>query len=286
MSSNRFNSFSTLGVGIGLRSKHLPHVLKTKPSVDWFEIISEAYMVDGGRPLGWLDEVCAHYPVVQHGVSLYVGSAGGLDEDYLRRLNHLAQRTRSPWVSDHLCWGSVDGTSSHDLMPLPYTSEAVRCAVGNIRRAQDSLDVPFVIENVSSYAEFHASHMNEWQFLSEVAEQADVGILLDVNNLYVSSINHGFDPALYLGQIPHERVAQIHIAGHSDEGGILIDTHDHPVADPVWSLYGQAIARCGPTPTLLEWDAHIPDFDTVHAEASKAYHYLHLNQEAHPSDAR
>ncbi len=274
MSSNRFNSYSDLGIGIGLRSVHLPRIVETLPSVDWFEVISEAYMVEGGRPLAWLDQVASHYPIVQHGVSLYPGSAQGLDEAYLQRLKELTRRTKTPWVSDHLCWGSIDGTVSHDLLPLPYTKEAVRCTVANIRRAQDILELPFVVENLSSYAEFHASTMSEWQFLCEVVEGADAGILLDVNNIYVSSANHGFDPYLYLEQLPHERVAQIHVAGHSRSGKVIIDTHDHPVCDAVWKLYARAIELCGKTPTLLEWDADIPDLETVLAEAHKARRYL------------
>ena len=274
MSSNRFNSYSDLGIGIGLRSVHLPRIVETLPSVDWFEVISEAYMVEGGRPLAWLDQVASHYPIVQHGVSLYPGSAQGLDEAYLQRLKELTRRTKTPWVSDHLCWGSIDGTVSHDLLPLPYTKEAVRCTVANIRRAQDILELPFVVENLSSYAEFHASTMSEWQFLCEVVEGADAGILLDVNNIYVSSVNHGFDPYLYLEQLPHERVAQIHVAGHSRSGKVIIDTHDHPVCDAVWKLYARAIELCGKTPTLLEWDADIPDLETVLAEAHKARRYL------------
>ncbi len=274
MSSNRFNSYSDLGIGIGLRSVHLPRIVETLPSVDWFEVISEAYMVEGGRPLAWLDQVAGHYPIVQHGVSLYPGSAQGLDEAYLQRLKELTRRTKTPWVSDHLCWGSVAGTVSHDLLPLPYTKEAVRCTVANIRRAQDTLELPFVVENLSSYAEFHASTMSEWQFLCEVVEGADAGILLDVNNIYVSSVNHGFDPYHYLEQLPHERVAQIHVAGHSRSGEVIIDTHDHPVCDAVWRLYARAIELCGRTPTLLEWDADIPDLETVLAEAHKARRYL------------
>jgi len=273
MSGNRFNGHSELDIGLGLRAPHLDHILSKKPDVSWFEIVSENYMVDGGRPLHMLDRILDQYRVVQHGVGLYVGSAQGLDREHLRRLKTLVRRTGTPWLTDHLCWGSVDGTFSHDLLPLPYTREAISRAVENIRLVQDTIEIPFAIENVSSYAEFHESTMTEWEFLTEVAEQADAGILLDVNNIYVSSINHGFDPMTYLENVPHDRVAQIHIAGHARYERFIIDTHDHPVIDPVWRLYARAIELCGPTPTLLEWDARIPPFEEVHAEALKATRY-------------
>lgn len=273
MTGNRFNAHSDLEIGIGLRAKHLDHVLSKRPDVDWFEIISENYMVDGGTPLATLDRILEQYQVIQHGVGLYVGSAQGVDRDHLRRLKNLVKRTKSPWVTDHLCWGSVDGRFSHDLLPLPYTWEAVHRAVENIRTIRDFLEVPFAVENVSSYAELKDSQMTEWEFLSEVVDRADAGILLDVNNIYVSSVNHEFDPMTYVENVPHERVAQFHIAGHSRYERFIIDTHDHPVIDPVWKLYARAIELAGPTPTLLEWDARIPPFEEVHAEALKATKY-------------
>ncbi len=274
MPANRFNGYTDYGVGVGLRIPHYDHILSRNPTVDWFEIISENYMVDGGLPLRMLDRILEQYRVVQHGVSLYFGSADRLNRDHLRRLKTLTRRTNTPWLSDHLCWGSVDGTYSHDLLPLPYTWEAVRKTAANIREAQDFLELPIAVENVSSYAEFHASEMTEWQFLNEVVEAADCGILLDVNNIYVSSWNHGFDPFDYVNAVAHERVAQIHIAGHSKFEKYRLDTHDHPVLDPVWRLYQRAIARCGRTATLLEWDDRIPGFDEVHDEALKANQYL------------
>lgn len=262
-----------LEIGIGLRTPHLEHIFEHEPEVSWFEIVSENYMVDGGRPLHTLDKILDLYPVVQHGVGLYLGSAQGLDHEYLRRLKALVRRTGTPWVTDHLCWGSVDGTVSHDLLPLPYTWEAVERAVESIRIVQDTLEVPFAVENVSSYAEFRGSEMTEWEFLSEVVERADVGILLDVNNIYVSSVNHGFDPMTYLEALPHERVFQYHIAGHAKYERFVIDTHDHPVIEPVWRLYERGIELTGRKPTLLEWDARIPSFEEVHAEALKAKQY-------------
>lgn len=274
MAGNRFNAFQNHGVGIGLRIPHYEHIFAHQPAVDWFEIISENYMIDGGRPLHMLDRIMEHYKVVQHGVSMYFGSAQAPDREHLRRLKTLVQRTKTPWLSDHLCWGSIDGTYSHDLLPLPYTWEAVEKTAARIREVQDFLEIPVAVENVSSYAEFIASEMTEWEFLNEVVDRADCGILLDVNNIYVSSVNHDFAPMDYVNAIPAERVAQIHVAGHTRYEKYILDTHDHPVIDPVWQLYARAIERCGPTPTLLEWDDRIPSFEEVWAEARKAEKYL------------
>jgi uncharacterized protein (UPF0276 family) len=270
MPANRFNGYTDYGIGIGLRIPHYKHILERKPVVDWFEIISENFMVDGGRPLAILDRILEQYRVVQHGVSMYFGSAGPLNREHLRRLKRLVQRTKTPWLTDHLCWGSVDGRYTHDLLPMPYTFEAAELTARKIREVRDFLEVPIAVENVSSYAEFHVSEMTEWEFLNEVVERADCGILLDVNNIYVSSQNHDFDPYEYLNAVPAERVAQIHIAGHSKFERYILDTHDHPVIDPVWQLYGRAILRAGSTATLLEWDDSIPSFEEVHAEARKA----------------
>ena len=279
MPGNLFNNFQDYGVGIGLRIPHYGHILSRNPVVDWFEIISENYMVDAGRPLHVLDQILEKYRVVQHGVSMYFGSAQPADREHLRRLKALVNRTKTPWLSDHLCWGSVDGTYSHDLLPLPYTWEAVESTAARIREVRDYLEIPVAVENVSSYAEFTDSQMTEWEFLNEVVERADCGILLDVNNIYVSSVNHEFEPMTYVNAILAERVAQIHIAGHSRYEKYILDTHDHPVIDPVWQLYARAIERCGPTPTLLEWDDRIPPFDEVHHEAKKAERYLEAARE-------
>ncbi len=275
MPASRFNGFTSYGVGIGLRIPHYRHIFSVKPVVDWFEIISENYMVDGGRPLHVLDQILEQYRVVQHGVSMYFGSAQPLNREHLKRLKALVKRTGTPWLSDHLCWGSVDGRYTHDLLPIPYTLEAVKVTAERIRQVQDFIEIPVAVENVSSYAEYSDSIMTEWEFLNEVVEAADCGILLDVNNIYVSSQNHEFDPVTYVESVPAERVAQIHIAGHSRYEKYILDTHDHPVIDPVWRLYERAIERCGPTATLLEWDDNIPTFDEVHAEALKANRYLH-----------
>ncbi|MBI5083178.1 MAG: DUF692 domain-containing protein, partial [Acidobacteria bacterium] len=202
MPSNRFNRFDEYDIGVGLQAPHLCHILERKPVVGWFEIISENYMLGGGRPMAMLDRILEHYKVVQHGVSMYLGSAGPLDGEYLKRLKELVRRTNTPWLTDHLCWGSVDGRYTHDLLPMPYTFEAAKHTARKIRHAQDFLEVPIAVENVSSYAEFHVSQMTEWEFLNEVVERADCGILLDVNNIYVSSRNHGFNPQEYLNAVP------------------------------------------------------------------------------------
>jgi uncharacterized protein (UPF0276 family) len=274
MPASRFNAFTDHGIGLGLRIPHYAHILEKKPVVDWFEIISENYMVDGGRPLAVLDQILEQYRVVQHGVSMYFGNAARPNRAHLKKLKALTRRTQTPWLSDHLCWGSVDGRYTHDLLPMPYTWEAVEWTARNIREVQDFTGIPVAVENVSSYAEFHASEMTEWEFLNEVVERADCGILLDVNNIYVSSKNHGFDPYAYLDAVPAPRVAQIHIAGHTKFKKYLLDTHDHPVLDPVWKMYAHAIRRTGRTATLLEWDDRIPSFDEVHAEALKAGRHL------------
>ena len=274
MPANRFNGYTDYGVGIGLRVPHYDHIFSKKPVVDWFEIISENYMVDGGRPLKVLDQILDQYRAVQHGVSMYFGSAQPLNRDHLRRIKELTKRTKTPWLTDHLCWGSVDGRYTHDLLPLPYTHEAIRTTAERVRMVQDFLEIPIAVENVSSYAEYHESEMTEWEFLNEVVHAADCGILLDVNNIYVSSQNHDFDPMVYVNSVPAERVAQIHIAGHTKFEKYTLDTHDHPVLDPVWALYARTIERCGPTATLLEWDDNIPSFEEVHAEALKANRFL------------
>ena len=274
MASNKYNGFTDLGIGIGLRIPHYQHILSKKPVVDWFEIISENYMVDGGRPLQILDQIIEQYQVVQHGVALYFGSCDRFNRTQLQRLKTLVRRTKTPFLSDHLCWGSVDGTYSHDLLPLPYTFEAAKHTAKRIRYIQDFLEIPICVENVSSYAEYRDSEMSEWEFLAEVVERADCGILLDVNNIYVSSENHRFNPYDYVRGIQSERVGQIHIAGHTVYDNYILDTHDHPVADPVWELYREVIKICGPTNTLLEWDANIPSFSEVHREALKAKRFI------------
>ncbi len=259
-----------LGVGVGFRTPHYAKVLEERPPMDWFEVISENFLVAGGRPIENLGRLCAAYPVVLHGVSLAIGSATELDRDYLARLRALADRVGPPWMSDHLCWGRVPGLHLHDLLPLPQTRAVVDHVVDRVRRVQDALGRPFALENVSSYMTYASSTMSEWELVAEVAERADCGLLLDCNNVYVSAQNHGFDAEAYIDAIPADRVVQIHLAGHTDKGGYVLDTHSGPVADPVWALYRRAIRRCGAVSTLIEWDEDIPEWDVLAAEAAKA----------------
>jgi len=263
-----------LGFGVGLRPKHYPEVLtrarRGELEVDWFEAISENYMVAGGRPPRVLGEVRAACPLVLHGVSMNLGSTDPLDEAYLRELEALAARFEPAWISDHLCWTGVGGGNLHDLLPLPYTEESVRFVAARIARVQDRLGRRIAVENVSSYAAFRADAMTESEFLTAVCETADCGILLDVNNVFVSAHNHGFDAGAYLDSVPAERVFQLHLAGHSVSGELLIDTHDHPVRDEVLALYARAVRRLGPVSTLIEWDDRIPGFDRLVQEVERA----------------
>ncbi len=259
-----------LGFGIGLRPKHYPEILDHWPQVDWFEVITENFLVAGGRPRRVLEAVRSHYPVVLHGVSLSIGSADPLDDDYLGRVRALIDWIEPAWVSDHLCWTKVDGVNLHDLLPLPFTEETLRHVVERVRRVQDYLGRQILLENVSSYFEFAQSTIAEGEFLAAVAQEADAGILLDVNNLYVNASNHGFDPVQYLVALPRQRVQQIHLAGYADRGTFLHDTHDHPVWPAVWELYRIAIKRFGLVSTLIEWDAALPPLSEVMAEAEKA----------------
>ncbi len=259
-----------LGFGLGLRADHYETILETRPSVDWFEIISENYMVPGGKPLHFLDRVRERYPLVMHGVSLSIGSTDPLNRDYLRQLKQLADRVQPAWISDHLCWTGVHGKNMHDLLPLPYTEEAVRHVAGRVRQVQDALGRRILLENVSSYVTYRQSAMTEWEFLKAVVEQADCLILLDVNNIYVSSFNHGFDPLDYLNAVPVGRVQQIHLAGHRNMETHIIDTHDEPVVDPVWELYRAAARRFGRVSTMIERDDNIPPLPELLAELDHA----------------
>jgi uncharacterized protein (UPF0276 family) len=258
------------GCGIGLRKEHFDTVLGERPEVPFFEVITENFLVDGGRPLEVLDRIRRDYPIALHGVSMSLGSAEPLDPGYLRRLKALVGRVEPSVVSDHLCWTGVGGHNSHDLLPLPRTEEAARATARKIRRAQEALGRRILIENISSYVEFEASAMSEAEFLKAIVEEADCGILLDVNNLYVNARNHGVDAVQFLDRLPAGRVGQMHLAGHEDHGELVIDTHDHPVADAVWALYRSAVERFGAVPTLIEWDAKIPPFEVVLEEAGRA----------------
>jgi uncharacterized protein (UPF0276 family) len=259
-----------LGHGIGLRPKHFPALWDGTAPVDWFEAISENFMVPGGRPRAALERARALAPIALHGVSLSIGSTDPLDEAYLRALAALADRVEPAWISDHLCWSGVGGEYAHDLLPLPYTEEALAHVVRRVVTVQERLGRQILLENVSSYLTFTHSTLREWEFLAAVAERADCGLLLDVNNVHVSAVNHGFDPLDYLAGLPAGRVGQIHLAGHTDLGTHLLDTHDGPVIDAVWDLYRHTVRRLGRISTLVEWDDHIPELDVVRAEAERA----------------
>jgi uncharacterized protein (UPF0276 family) len=259
-----------LGFGLGLRTDHYETVLTERPAVDWFEILSENYMVPGGKPLHYLDRIREHYPMVMHGVSMSLGSTDPLNREYLQQLRQLTQRIEPAWISDHLCWTGVSGTNLHDLMPLPYTEAAIQHVVERIKQVQDCLGRQILIENVSSYVTYIQSEMTEWEFLSSIAERADCLILLDINNIYVSGFNHEFDPYDYLNNVPVARVWQHHLAGHSNEGNYLVDTHDESVIDPVWDLYAEAVRRFGSVSTMIERDDNIPAFAELFAELQRA----------------
>jgi hypothetical protein len=263
-------TYPSLGFGLGLRVDHYDAILNDQPAVDWFEALTENYLVPGGKPLHYLTRIREHYPMVMHGVSLSIGSTATLDRAYLAAVATLAKRIEPAWISDHLCWTGMGGKNLHDLLPLPYTDEALQHVVARVRIVQDILGRRILLENVSSYVSFHDSRLTEWDFLRTVAEEADCLILLDVNNIYVSSINHEFDPRDYLAAIPVERVQQMHLAGHQNHGDYLIDTHDHPVPDPVWALYADAVRRFGAVATMIERDANIPPLGELQAELAAA----------------
>lgn len=263
-----------LGLGVGLRTVHFPYLLRQRPPVDWLEIISENFMDSGGRPRYVLEQLAERYPIVMHGVSLSIGSCDPLNFDYLDKLRRLARHVRARWISDHVCWTGIAGRNTHDLLPLPFNEASLRHVVERVRTVQDYLERPLVLENPSSYVTFAESTMPEWEFIARLAEETNCGLLLDVNNVYVSSVNHDFDPIEYIRSIPVERVVQFHLAGHTNLGTQLIDTHDGHVVDQVWELYRLAYRLSGGAATLLEWDARIPDFPTVHQEVLKARAYI------------
>ncbi len=262
--------YPALGFGLGLRKEHYNRILETRPAVDWFEILTENYLVPGGKPLYFLDRIRADYPLVMHGVSLSIGSSDPLNRDYLRQVRALAERIEPHWISDHLCWTGLDGVNAHDLLPLPYTEEALQHVVARIQQVQDYLGRRLLIENVSSYLTYTDSVLTEWEFISEIAERADCLILLDINNIYVSAVNHGFEPQDYLKAVPAERVQQFHLAGHSRYDDYIIDTHDEPVIEAVWALYASACERFGDVSTMIERDDNIPELEVLLAELDRA----------------
>ena len=273
--------FDNLGLGVGLRTVHFDHILENEPEVDWFEVISENFMDTRGRPRYVLEQIAERYPIVMHGVSLSIGSTASLDFDYLSKLKNLAQDVGALWISDHVCWTGVAGINTHDLLPLPYNEESLRHVIERVGIVQDFLERPLVLENPSSYVTFTDSTMSESEFLVRLAEGADCGLLLDVNNVFVSARNHDFDAVEYLRQMPHDRIVQMHLAGHTNCGTHLIDTHDGPVINPVWELFRQAYNSTEGVSTLLEWDARIPAFPIVHAEILKAKQVIAGTVEVH-----
>lgn len=259
-----------LGIGVGLRVPHYGDIFEHKPNIDWFEVISENFMIDGGKPIENLERILDRYPVVQHGVNLAIGSPDALDFDYLKRLKALAKKTKTPWISDHLCWGRLPGAHYHDLLPLPYTKEVIDYVAERARIVQDYLELPFALENLSSYVAYKQDEMPEWEFYTAVVEKADIYMMLDVNNLYVSSRNHGFQPKQYYSNLPLDRVLQIHLAGHTDKGTYVVDTHDDHVRNEVWEIYAEVYPKTRGVSTLLEWDDNFLSFDETWKEALKA----------------
>ena len=272
-----------LGFGLGLRTEHYNDFLNEPQNVDWLEIISDNYMVSGGKPLAILDKIRAQYPMVMHGVSMSIGAVNGLNETYLKKLKVLADRVEPLWVSDHLCWTGVHGRNMHDLLPLPFTEDALQVVTRNIEHAQEVLQRPLIIENVSSYVEFNQSQMTEWEFLSAICKTTGCKLLLDLNNIYVSAHNHGFSPVAFINGVPKDSIAQFHLAGHQDNGDHLIDTHDHPVCDGVWDIYQHALNHFGFIPTMIERDDKIPELNELLSELDTAreiaYNTLELKLE-------
>ena len=259
-----------LGFGLGLRTDHYTTILDTHPPIDWFEIITENFMIPGGKPFYYLDKIREIYPMVMHGVSLSIGSCDPLNWDYLKQLKSLMARVKPAWVSDHLCWTGINKLNTHDLLPIPYTDEAILHIVQRVKEVQNFLEQKILLENVSSYLTFKDSSFSEWDFLRTVVEEADCYVLLDINNIYVSSFNHGFDAIEYLNGIPRNRVKQFHLAGHTHHVDHIIDTHDAPIIDPVWSLYAEALKRFGAVSTMIERDDNIPPLETILLELEHA----------------
>ncbi len=272
MSFRERHAIPDLGVGVGFRPKHARDVLEGggSPDVAWYEIVSENYMVGGGRPMDNLARLRDRWTVIPHGVCMSIGAVDKLDDDYLARLKKLVRAIDPPYFTDHVCFCKSSGLDLHDLLPLPYTKEAIEHVVPRIRHVQNAIEKPFALENVSSYLNYKSSEMTEWEFITELAERADCGILLDVNNVYVSAFNHGFDAEKFIDGIPAERVVQIHLAGHTDKGTYLLDTHSDHVKAEVWSLYQRAIRRTGAVSTLIEWDEQIPTFEVLARESALA----------------
>ncbi|MHB1948228.1 MAG: MNIO family bufferin maturase [Gammaproteobacteria bacterium] len=261
---------SFLGYGLGLRTEHYETILNTQPAIDWFEVITENYLVPGGKPHYYLEKIRENYPIVMHGVSMSIGSSDPLDWKYLNEVKCLANKIEPKWISDHLCWTGIQGKNTHDLLPLPYSEETIQHVVDRITQIQDFFQQRILIENVSSYVSYKQSTLSEWDFLKEISNRADCLILLDINNIYVSSVNHEFQPETYLATLPKNRIQQIHLAGHSNMGDYIIDTHDHDIIDPVWNLYASALEKYGLVSTMIERDDNIPSLSTLITELNQA----------------
>ena len=266
----KYSDIPHLGIGIGLRPFHYAEIFSKWPAIDWFEVISENFLLGNDDATRDLERILEHYPVVLHGVTMAIGGSDPLDFDYLKKLKDLARKTKTPWISDHLSWGKLEGAHYHDLLPLPYRKDVVDYVAERARIVQDYLEVPFALENVSSYAGYAGDEMPEWEFYRSVVEKADIFMMLDVNNIYVSSRNQGFDPKHYYSQMPLGRVIQIHLAGHTDYDAYCLDTHDHRVCDEVWKIYGEVYPQTRNASTLLEWDDHFMPFEDTWKEALKA----------------
>ena len=274
-----------MGCGVGLRSQHFDAFLNNAVNIDWVEIISENFMMQGGRAHKVLDAIRRERPVTLHGVALCIGSHDAINPEYIRRLKALTERVEPAYVSDHLSWGSMHGTYVHDLLPVPMTEVSLKHVISRIKQVQDMLGRPLVMENVSSYIRYSASDIPEWEFVAAVAQGADCGILLDVNNVYVNAKNHGFDAKTYIEAMPKDRVVQLHMAGHTDCGTHLLDTHKGPIPQTVWSLYRSTLERFGAVSTLIEWDQDVPDIETLQGEAAQAQTIMHAVKRAQGSAA-
>lgn len=272
--ASEISKLPNLGLGLGLRVQHFDHILNNQPEVDWFEIISENFMNSGGRPRNVLNQLAEKYPIVMHGVSMSIGSTDPINFDYLKKLKLLANEINPAWISDHLCWTGVLSVNSHDLLPVPLNDESLKHICDRIKIVQDFLERPLIVENPSTYLTFQHSTINEWDFMRFMTEETGCGLLLDVNNVYVSAFNNDFDPITYIENLPHDRVVQMHLAGHQNCGNHIIDTHDREVVKQVWELFRLAWKKTGGVSTLLEWDSDIPAFDEYHDELLKAKNYM------------
>lgn len=266
--------YQNLGLGVGLRTVHIPYILKNLPPVDWFEILTENFLDSEGKPKHNLKSIAKHYPIVIHGVSLSIGSTNPIDFKYLQKVKELAKEVNAKWISDHLCWTGILGVNTHDLLPIPYTEEALAHVIGRIKKVQDFLGRPLILENPTRYVSFTNSSMSESEFITRMANQTGCGLLIDLENMFISSSNLNYDPVEFLKSLPHEHIVQFHLAGHTKSETYMVDTHSNSVSDESWELYRVACELTGGASTLLEWDENIPPFPVLHAEILKAKKYM------------